>query len=590
MRNNPLAISSSASNYLDAIHSRYNKRRYGVYLTTASTFLTYVSGACGVYHDHENNLYVVTYTRVSTSGTNATTSNTYGILIEKFDKSGRGSFSDTYRTWAKGFYKSGLRLTPKYVKVSNTGHIAIVGDESYNNDAFVLIVNPSGTAEVFDTWRTASSTFKISFTSCHWNDSYSGGTAKLQVIGEQNAWGYTGSSPFYDQILIRYGINENYASACYNIDMDSQSGYTVLQGYSQTFRAAGTVAYYEGPNENPYYTSDNNGWYNNFAMYGNGTDYLHKLLVTRSRDYGAQYLSSWSFARVRKIIDFANVTSYGSSSFKVKNGSYIGQVTYHDSKLVEYGYNNTTSYVILCAIKTRNSSGASNYGQYGLLSLSYQGTVNWFKKIPHYNDSTYLYNDEYSSNSYSSRKSRGFAVLDNRATGSSMKSHAYGYAVPTLSDPDTITILHIDANGVLQGAVDINEANSAAGNIKFVTCKNDMYGNVFVHYWSDDADSRGYRIIKLPNPAFKRWTGTTTWTEGTSVTEATLTVNNTIALYDGISELSQSSSGTHYYSNLSSGTFLRSQYIGSTFNNLDVFNHAGTVNDRSDTCAPSPSI
>ena len=83
MRNNPLAISSSASNYLDDTHSNFNKRRYGAYLGTGSTFNTFAGGAMGTYYDHENNIYVVSYVRVMTTGTNATDgNNTYVYLLK----------------------------------------------------------------------------------------------------------------------------------------------------------------------------------------------------------------------------------------------------------------------------------------------------------------------------------------------------------------------------------------------------------------------------------------------------------------------------------------------------------------------------
>ena len=203
-------VQGSGINYVDPVYSKYKmlarriKRGSSTFGASDQPDFNY----CNILHDNDGNIYIVTG-----AGSSLTTPATHGVTVTKYNEFHHDF--DTFE-WSKFFGTIGNDLYIRDAAVSNFGHVAIVGEVTDADDAFVMVVNNSGTLEIYDEWSPNTGTRDMYATSCWWwSDGLqtSADDLSLSVVCHNNWYAY-GGNPWSSPFLIRYGFGNSTKLYC----------------------------------------------------------------------------------------------------------------------------------------------------------------------------------------------------------------------------------------------------------------------------------------------------------------------------------------------------------------------------------------
>lgn len=488
-------VQGSGVNYVDPVYSKYKmlarriKRGSSTFGATDQPEFNY----CNILHDNDGNIYIVTG-----AGSSVTTPATHGVTVTKYNSSNHdfGSFS-----WSKFFGNMGHDLYIRDAAVSNFGHVAIVGERTDADDAFVMVVNTSGTLEIYDEWSPNTGSRDMYATSCWWwSDGLqtSADDLSLAVICHNNWYAY-GGNPWSSPILLRYGFGNstNYISARNSSMNVSANGYYKIMGNNLANWSPLARPFRNQPIPDEAATGDG-GYFQMFCEYGaNTTETRYKYSLTSHYPYGNNYARSGQ--------SYANIQKPGDSSYKIyQSSSNRGRALLQDFRPAYEGFNyyNYSFYNVM----TVTSSGTYDYGSFMLVKQTASGQLHWVKTWTGYGSSTYFGNKENSA-------VQDYARTMNIVVPHQDRKSPYTYAWPSSDEGiyvsyrsaiNTVTVLQFDKNGnVLQSAnFTINSSYAIQGH----SLGTDGKGNVFVNLKSSVSTSNSmgtWRHIKVP--PFNHW-------------------------------------------------------------------------------------
>ena len=489
-------VQGSGVNYVDPVYSKYKmlarriKRGSSTFGASDQANFNY----CNILHDNDGNIYIVTG-----AGSSVTTPATHGVTVTKYNKFNHdfGNFE-----WSKFFGNMGSDLFIRDAAVSNFGHVAIVGERTDFDDAFVMVVNTSGTLEIYDEWTPNTGTRDMYATSCWWwsdGAQTSADDLSLAVVCHNNWYGY-GGNPWSSPILLRYGFGNstNYIAARNNSNMNvATNGYYKIMGNNQVNWSPLARPFRDQPIPDAAANGDN-GFFQMFCEYGaNSTEQRYTYSLTSHFHYGSNYARSGK--------SYANIEKPGDSSYKIYQTSSVrGRALLQDFRPAYQGttYYNYSFYNLM----TVTSGNTYDYGSFMLVKQSSFGTLSWVKTWTGYGSSTYFGNTE---NSAVLDFARTMNIVIPHQDRKSSGTYAYpsdneGIYVSYRSAINTVTVLQFDRDGdVLQSAdFTINSSYAIRGH----SLGTDGKGNVFVNLKSGVSTSNSmgtWRHIKVP--PFNYW-------------------------------------------------------------------------------------
>lgn len=346
------SVNMSGSEFETGIYQNYQLRMFhNNMLSNITAYRDYLSGneapRCKV--DGDNNHYIVKNNRGETS------TQRDGISITKFSGD---NLNNTNIVWSKGFRISSKSLTIYDFDVSHYGLIGVVGEDTVNDDGFVLIVDTGGTVRLFHTWRTYDNGRDLALTSCFWHGSFNN-EPSLQVHGSQGWYGW-GGSPWRSGFHIQYGngTSTKYSDYVYSraphyiMGTSSTDGEFHLQQHRPEPHPADSQWMYNSTSSD--YSGSCHGTFN----YGNGTadNYQVGWLQLRAYPYAS------TFARM----NFNNVDFMGNTSYKV----------YHSSSLTGRVKNLGTVYAGQSLNRPSGTPSAAYYSLFYVRPVYYSSSSN----------------------------------------------------------------------------------------------------------------------------------------------------------------------------------------------------------------------
>ena len=570
-------IQSSGIEYNDAALTKYRKRRFGNYGSTGSTFLTYEGGFFGLKCDGDNNYYSVNYTRFDSSTLGNSGSSNYGFTVEKFNN---GDLND--RAWSYAYYanpsSNNLNYYPQEMAISQFGKVLIVGRELTNDRGFVCFLDTNGNVEVFDTLATGLSTRDVNLWDCYiYGSDFDGDVSSREdglsftVFGDNTYWGY-GGSPWSSYTIFRYGFGtaaNNYLNQGRDDTTFSNSGSSNirLMGNSLTNRY-GKIGDLGEPNlkSNNVFVNASTNFYA-MSDEGNGTVGYYTKLVSLHYSYGYNY-------RYRRF-DFKDVHSATSSSYKVLNGSNVGNVAINDFKYTYTG--SSGSYFIAnLGFYTKSSGNLSKHDTVGVCAINNNSslTFEWFKTWQCYNDSGAIQNNGFAT--------KGLIPLGPRNLYNSPPYNiADGIAIPYSISSYELGIMILGMDGSVEDHLTVTNA-SGSGEILNTNITGDKYGNLILSYYLDGVSSQNFNHLKIPNPLYYNFTNAVSYDDGNSNYDVEIQRTSPPSIVDQISNVSYFTG-----SRLSYGTPSASYAFNRYNHHTDTFRFTNaSPNDRK-TLSPS---
>lgn len=548
-------IQGSGINYEDATYNKYKMlaRRIKMGQSTFGASDDPNFNYSNILYDHDDNIYVI-----AGAGNSSTTPEFHGVTVTKYNK-----YYHDFGTFAWSYFYGimGHDLYIRDAASSNYGHIAVVGERTDADDAFVMVINSSGTLEIYDTWSPNTSTRDLYATSCFWwsdGAHTSGDDLSLSVICHNNWYGY-GGNPWSSPMLLRYGFgtSTNYIAARNNNMAAQGSGYYKIMGDSKVNWNPLARPFRNQPTSDAKSTGDN-GYFQMMCEYGSNSaeqDYVYSL--TSHYPYGYNYRRSGK--------NYQNIERPTNSNYKVVNGNYRGKVVLQDFR---YGYQSFSSYnYSFYNVHLRSSSGQSDYSTFMLVKQDASGNLSWVKTWTGYGTSTYFGNFE---NGLDDTRSQNIVIPDN--TRSATQTYTYpdaidgGIYVPYRSAQNTVTVLQFDVDGDVLQAVDFSITSGT--DIRGYSLGSDRKGNVFLNMkvgFSTSGAMGTWRHIKVPPFGFWNVPSSQTLSVDSNYTTDDVTISQATfpTIVDQTSNVSSYTVSAFSYGN-PSAAYLRYRHENST--------------------------